>query len=166
MKRFAPLVAFALLALLLALPLLKGKNPDAAPSPLIGRHAPDAGLPKDAFDHGPALVNFFASWCVPCAAEQPQILKIGKAEGIAVFGVDYKDGQRAMQDFFAAHGNPYSALGIDYTGRIAIDWGVTGVPETFVVDGNGVVRLRIVGAVTDEIYKKEIRPLLERLKGK
>lgn len=165
MLRVLPLLAFLIIAALCALPLLQGRDPAALPSALIGQAAPPANLPPDALrGGGPVLVNFFASWCVSCAAEQDELAAIAQKEGIPVYGVDYKDTREAAAAWLSAHGNPYKALGIDAVGRIAVDWGVSGVPETFIVDAGGIIRYRYAGPVTDEVYEKEIAPLLRELR--
>jgi cytochrome c biogenesis protein CcmG/thiol:disulfide interchange protein DsbE len=162
MSRYTPLVVLLLLAALLALPLLKSEGPPV--SPLIGKAAPPAGLPEGAFNHGPALVNVFAAWCGPCADDQAALAAIGRAEAVPVYGIDTKDGRRALEEFLAAHGNPYAAIAVDAMGHAAVDWGVTDVPETFIVDRGGIVRYRHAGPVTMDVYKNEIRPLLAELK--
>jgi cytochrome c biogenesis protein CcmG/thiol:disulfide interchange protein DsbE len=177
MPRYLPLVFFLLLAALCALPLLRGADPSAAPSVLVGRKAPPAPLP--GFGKKPVLVNFFASWCLSCAGEQGVLARIAKdgiavygkdgiavygKDGIAVYGINYKDQADKMTPWLKTHGNPYKAVGIDADGHVGIDWGITGVPETFIVDGAGVVRYRFAGPVTEEVYTREIQPLLRELK--
>ncbi|MEO3471252.1 DsbE family thiol:disulfide interchange protein [Roseomonas sp. CAU 1739] len=150
-------------------------NPRGVPSVLIGRGAPDftlppleaSGLPTvSAADlrgpfPGPVLVNFWASWCVPCIVEHPQLMRL-KREGIPVFGVNYKDKPADAAAFLTRHGNPFSRLGVDEPGRVAIDWGVYGVPETYLIDRQGIIRWRYAGPMTPELVAQDLRPLLRR----
>ncbi len=145
-------------------------DPDALPSTLIGSPAPALALsplgegapPTDASLRSGevTLVNFWASWCAPCRVEHPQIMAL-KDEGLTIIGVNYKDDAAKALDFLNELGDPYSAIGADTDGRTAIDWGVYGVPETFVVDGDGTVVLRFAGPITDSILKNRIRPAIE-----
>ena len=145
-------------------------DPDALPSTLIGSPAPALALaplgeeapPTDASLRSGevTLVNFWASWCAPCRVEHPQIMAL-KDEGLAIIGVNYKDDPAKALDFLDELGDPYSAIGADAEGRTAIDWGVYGVPETFVVDGDGTVVLRFAGPITDSILQNRIRPAIE-----
>jgi len=145
------------------------ENPDELPSTLVGRAAPEVelanvgALPK--FDvsllggEGPKIVNFWASWCGPCRIEHDQLVQLSE-EGIPVYGVNYKDDERKALGFLDELGNPYRAVGADKTGDSALDWGVYGVPETFVIDEDGKVVLRFAGPVTKVILEKRIRPAL------
>jgi cytochrome c biogenesis protein CcmG/thiol:disulfide interchange protein DsbE len=148
-------------------------NPRGVPSALIGRPPPDFTLP--ALDEavppvtsadlrglpGPVLVNFWASWCVPCIIEHPQLMRLNR-EGVPVFGVAYKDKPEDSQRFLRQHGNPFRRLGKDEPGRVAIDWGVYGVPETYLLDRDGVIRWRWAGPITPEVLDQDIRALLRR----
>ncbi len=109
----------------------------------------------------PVLVNFWASWCPPCRAEHP-VLEALAEEGITVLGVNYRDQPDRAEDFLAELGDPYRAVGADPRARMGLDWGVVGLPETFVVDGQGRIVLRYAGPITDEIVASRIRPALER----
>jgi cytochrome c biogenesis protein CcmG, thiol:disulfide interchange protein DsbE len=145
-------------------------DPDALPSTLIGSPAPalalaplgEGALPTDASLRSGevTLVNFWASWCAPCRVEHPQIMAL-KDEGLTIVGVNYKDDAAKALGFLNELGDPYSAIGADADGRTAIDWGVYGVPETFVVDGDGTVVLRFAGPITDSILENRIRPAIE-----
>lgn len=169
-----PLGLFALLVALFATFLLRGKDPAEVPSALVGRAVPPFTLPaalenmpgfgdaelKSA--QKPVVVNVFASWCVTCAAEHA-LLKRLAADGVPVFGLNYKDRREDAAAWLAAHGNPYTAVGFDPAGRVAIDWGVYGVPETFVIAPGGTVRHRHAGPLTERDYDAVIRPLLTEL---
>ncbi len=140
------------------------------PSALEGRAAPamevtplgDLVLPVDADLKAPGvkLVNFWASWCQPCRAEHPLLDQL-KAEGVVIIGINYKDKPEDALGFLAEMGNPYAKIGAD-SGRMAVDWGVYGVPETYVIDSNGVVVLRMAGPITAGNLAGVIRPAIAK----
>lgn len=144
-------------------------NPDELPSMLVGRPAgpvemqPLGDLPAftaaDLADGRVKIVNFWASWCAPCRAEHPNLVKL-KGDGVPIFGVNYKDRPEDALKFLAELGNPYTATGADESGRMGIDWGIYGVPETFVIDGAGKVVLRIPGPVVGGVLDSDLRPAL------
>ena len=144
-------------------------DPDALPSVLIGQTAPAVIVTPmsgqtpftDAMlkDGEVKLINFWASWCAPCRVEHPNLQGLAD-EGIEIFGVNYKDDPEKAQGFLNELGSPYAALGADRQGKMALEWGVYGVPETFVVDGEGKVLLRFAGPVTQRVIAEKIRPLL------
>ena len=144
-------------------------NPDALPTALAGREAPPVALtqlgPDAPFtdatlrDGKVKLVNFWASWCAPCRVEHPNLDALA-AEGVAIYGVNYKDKPGAALGFLAELGNPYAAIGADEAGRMGIEWGLYGVPETFVIDGEGRVVTRFAGPVTERALESDIRPAL------
>ncbi len=149
-------------------------NPRGVPSALIGRNAPDFTLPPlDGMDvptlastdlrglPGPVLVNFWASWCVPCIIEHPQLMRLHR-EGVPVYGIAYKDKPEDSLRFLRQHGNPFRRLAKDEPGRVAIDWGVYGVPETYLLDRQGIIRWRFAGPITQDVLEQDIRPLLRR----
>lgn len=105
------------------------------------------------------LVNFWASWCTPCRVEHPQLEALAH-ENVLIYGINYKDDPTKALRFLAELGDPYAGLGADAQGRTALDWGVYGVPETFVIDGNGVVVLRFAGPITEAILQSRIRPAM------
>ncbi len=170
-----PLVAFAALAGLFALRLHSGGDPAVLPSALIGHAAPafnlpglpDSGKPglsdADLRKGGVTIVNLFASWCGPCRIEHPVLKKLAdnaelKAMGVRLVGVDYKDDPANAKTFLAAGGNPYDAIGLDSSGRVGIDWGLTGVPETFVVRGDGTIAFKYTGPITEQALNDVILP--------
>ncbi len=149
-------------------------DPTALPSALQGRAAPaltlvalgDLPLLTDAAIRAPGvkLVNFWASWCAPCRAEHPILAELA-AQGIPIHGVNYKDDPAKAQGFLAELGNPYASIGADAAGRTAIDWGLYGVPETFVIDGNGTVILRFAGPITRQELDRKILPAIEKARN-
>jgi cytochrome c biogenesis protein CcmG/thiol:disulfide interchange protein DsbE len=146
-------------------------DPHSLPSQLIGKKVPDFDLPglDGAGFTGadiqtpsrPMLVNFFASWCVPCMQEASVLGEIAK-QGLPIWGITYKDAPAATRTFLAQNGNPYARIAVDRPGRVAINWGVYGVPETYFIDGGGIVRWRYAGALTDQVVQRDIVPLLEQ----
>ena len=147
------------------------RNAATIPSALIDRPAPEFDLPpvNDAIPGGfatadlkgrPSIVNVFASWCVPCLAEHPLIAALS-AEGYEVYGLNHKDSPQAAARWLGVHGNPYKAVGADTEGRASIEWGVTGVPETFIVDADGIIRFKYAGPLTPELIARKLRPVLE-----
>jgi cytochrome c biogenesis protein CcmG/thiol:disulfide interchange protein DsbE len=144
---------------------------DTLPTALAGRPAPSLAAtvalredapPEDAAMTAPGvkLVNFWASWCAPCRVEHPVLTELA-AEGVPIVGVNYKDRPENALAFLEELGDPYRSIGADPAGRVGIDWGLYGVPETFVVDGEGRIVMRHAGPITPEILEQRIRPLLE-----
>lgn len=149
-------------------------DPRGVPSVLIGRPPPEfAAPPLPGADRPalaaadlrggarPLLVNFFASWCAPCVVEHPQLVRLARA-GTPVLGIAYKDRPADSLAFLQRHGNPFARVGLDEAGRIAIDWGLYGVPETYLIDRAGIVRWRWAGPLTEEVLRLELEPLLRR----
>jgi cytochrome c biogenesis protein CcmG/thiol:disulfide interchange protein DsbE len=150
-------------------------DPRGVPSVLLGRAAPEFNLPPlEASDlpalssadlrgpfPTPVLVNFWASWCVPCIVEHPQLMRLSR-DGIPVMGVNYKDKPADAAAFLARRGNPFARLGRDEPGRVAIDWGVYGVPESYLLDRQGIIRWRYAGPLTPELVAQDLQPLLRR----
>ena len=166
-----PPLVFVALAVFFYLGLQR-ENPNALPSELIGDAAPAVNLtdlradpaPVDAdFANGQVqLVNFWASWCGPCRAEAPILERMAHEMDIPIIGINYKDQPAQAKAFLSQYGDPFIKIGADFSGRNAIEWGVTGVPETFVLDGNGVILLRYPGPITQSILDERILPLLGR----
>ena len=148
-------------------------NPRQVPSPLIGKAAPPFELPRldqpsKTFTQKEMLgdvwvLNVWASWCPPCLAEHPVVTELAKSA--PVVGLNYKDAREDALPWLARNGNPYQLSVYDANGRIAIDYGVYGVPETYVIDRKGVIRYKRIGPVTPEILKEKIEPLLRELNG-
>jgi cytochrome c biogenesis protein CcmG/thiol:disulfide interchange protein DsbE len=168
-----PAAIFAVLLVFLAIGLTH--DPREVPSPLIGKPAPAFSLAKlhqpdqrlaTADLHGQVwLLNVWASWCVSCRVEHPILLELSKSNTVPIVGLDYKDKPEEGKAWLAQHGDPYSVSVIDADGRVGIDWGVYGVPETFVVDKAGVIRYKHIGPVTAEALQKNILPLVRELQG-
>jgi len=146
------------------------RDPSALPSALVGKTAPAVDLPALA-DGAPRLqlsafkgklvaINFFASWCLPCRAEHPLLEQLSAELGVPVIGIAWKDKPEASRAFLSELGDPYVATGADESGRTGIDFGITGVPETFLVDGDGIVRYRLAGPVTRDGLKNELAPAI------
>jgi cytochrome c biogenesis protein CcmG/thiol:disulfide interchange protein DsbE len=171
-----PLLIFAVLAGLFWY-ALQGGDPSRLPSALIGKKVPDFVLPPiaslsadgqdvpgfasaDLAQGEPTIVNVFASWCVECQVEHPMLLALSRKPGIRLYGIDYKDDMASARRFLGRYGNPYSRVGVDPSGRTAIDFGVYGVPETYVIAGDGRIAFRHVGPLTEAVIKDKILPLL------
>lgn len=148
---------------------LREGPPTVLPSPLIGKPVPTFDMealdsefatftPTDLADGKPTLVNFWASWCPPCRLEAPVLEELSQREGVRLYGVAYKDETDKAEGFLDEFGNPFLRIANDPDGRVAIDWGVTGVPETFVIDGDGIIRARYAGPLTEDVIKDIILP--------
>ena len=172
MKRFLiPLAVFIVLAGFLAVGL--NLNPREVPSPFIGKPAPAFKLPR--LDDPAAQVsseqlkgqvwvlNVWASWCGPCLVEHPLVTELARQPGVRVIGLNYKDRSEDARAWLARHGDPYAATVVDRDGRVGIDYGVYGVPETFVIDRQGIVRFKHIGPITPEALRDKILPLLREL---
>lgn len=172
MNRLLPLIAFVLLAALLfvGVRMNSGKDNSAIPSPLIGKPAPALTLPElplpesriavDALRGRPYVLNVWGSWCVSCRVEHPVITELAKS-GVLVVGYNYKDTPEDASRWLAQFGNPFALVVQDADGQAALDWGIYGAPETFVVDAEGIVRFKHIGPLTPDIVQDRIRPLLE-----
>lgn len=167
----APLAIFILLTVFFAIGLTR--DPRKVPSPLIGKPVPEFELPPVqgrsqglAANHlrgEVSIVNVFASWCAPCREEHPLLVSLARQGVVTIHGLNYKDAPEAASKWLDALGDPYRRTGADLDGRVGIDWGVYGVPETFVVDREGRIAYKHVGPLTPQIIEKELRPLLRQL---
>lgn len=171
-KFLVPLALFLVLAGFLAVGL--NRDPREVPSPLIGKPAPAFALTR--LDDANVTVkredllgkvwilNVWASWCAPCRDEHPALVAFAKRKPVPLIGLNYKDQRRAGSDWLRQLGNPYDTTLFDADGRVGIDFGVYGVPETFVIDKAGIVRFKHVGVLTPEIIAARIEPLLVKLR--
>jgi cytochrome c biogenesis protein CcmG/thiol:disulfide interchange protein DsbE len=169
-----PVLIFLAIAGVLAFGL--GRDPKILPSMLIGKPLPafdlpdmrgrtgGKGLASRDFQGRPGLVNVFASWCVSCRVEHPFLMRL-KAEGVPLHGLNWKDKGDAGARWLLQFGDPYDRVGYDPTGRTGVDLGVTGAPETFVIDAKGVVRYRHVGPIDAQVWSETLKPLLDKLEA-
>lgn len=173
MRYGLPLAVFALLVLLLGIGL--GLNPREVPSPLIGKPAPHFTLPQlhepqKAFSPAELrgtvwMLNVWASWCAACREEHPLLVDLAKSGVVPIYGLNYKDRREDGIAWLKRFGDPYRLSLHDFDGRVGIDYGVYGVPETYVIDRQGVIRYKRIGPVTPEIMQKKILPLIKELNG-
>ncbi len=170
LRRFMPLIVFGALVALLAIGLTL--NPRLVPSPLIDKPAPEFELPllfkegvfsnKDLIGHV-TLVNVWASWCFACRQEHDVVKHLSR-NGVRIIGLNYKDEPDDAKRWLAKLGNPYQDVAVDYDGRIAIDWGVYGAPETFLIDQQGIIRHKVIGPLSDKEKFDALMSVMESLK--
>lgn len=168
----APLAVFAALALLLAVGLTL--NPREIPSPLIGKPVPQfelppvrgrtLGLQTSDLKGEVSIVNVFASWCVACKEEHPIFMQMQRERLVPIHGLNYKDRPEDADKWLDDMGDPYTRTGADIDGRVGIEWGVYGVPETFVIDREGRIAYKHIGAVTPKLLEETLRPLIARFR--
>ncbi len=171
-KFLIPLVLFLVMVGFLYVGL--NLNPREVPSPLIGKPAPAFSLPSlddPSRTVSPAdfkgqvwLMNVWATWCVSCRAEHETLVRLAKQNVVPIVGLNYKDDNEAAKKWLATLGNPYQVTAVDADGRIAIDWGVYGAPETYVIDKQGRIRHKHIGPVTPAALTQQILPLVEKLR--
>ena len=171
MKRFIPAIIFILLAVLLGIGLTL--DPKKVPSPLIGKATPAFELPllkqpdnqinTDIFKGKVSLFNVWATWCVSCRAEHEVLTAIANTGKVQIYGLNYKDEREAAKRWLQVYGDPYVASGFDVDGRVGIDWGVYGTPETFLIDRQGVIRHKVIGPITSKIWQEELLPMINKL---
>jgi cytochrome c biogenesis protein CcmG, thiol:disulfide interchange protein DsbE len=168
-----PVLVFAGVGIGLALGLTR--DPSILPSVLIGKEVPEFDLPPVEGLDRPGLssadlkgrvvlVNVFASWCVPCRAEHPLLMRLAD-QGVEIYGINYKDKPDQIDAWLGELGDPFQRIGADRSGRVAIDWGVYGVPETFVIDGDGRIRHKFVGPLMPQDVDQTLLPMLAKLNG-
>jgi len=172
-SQFWPLAIFIVIAIFLGIGLTL--NPREIPSPLIGRPVPEfrlepvkgrtLGLASGDLRGEVSLVNVFASWCVECRAEHPLWMQLQAAGSVPLHGLNYKDRPDDAARWLGELGDPYARTGADLDGRVGIDWGVYGVPETFVVDKRGVIRHKVIGAITRKTLDEKVLPLVRKLQA-
>ena len=158
LKFLLPLGIFLALAAFLLIGL--GLNPREVPSPLIGKPAPAFDLLGKVW-----MLNVWASWCAACRDEHPLLVEMAARKIVPIYGLDYKDTRAAGQQTLARFGDPYVASLFDADGRVGIDWGVYGVPETFIIDRQGVIRMKHIGPLTPDVIRDKIEPLVRQLNG-
>ena len=166
-----PLVLFLGLVVFLLVGLRR--NPHEVPSPLINKPAPAFLLPQlqePAKTFSPEsmrgkvwLLNFWGTWCVACRDEHPLLVEYAKSGALPIYGIDYKDDQAKARQWLNELGNPYTLTAFDVDGRVSIDYGVYGAPESFLIDKNGVIRFKQIGPVTEEVWHNKILPLAKQL---
>jgi cytochrome c biogenesis protein CcmG/thiol:disulfide interchange protein DsbE len=170
-----PAVGFIVVAAFLFYSL-REPAPDVLSSVMIGKPVPKLDLPpldSSTPGFGPrelaaghvTVVNVFASWCVPCRTEAPTLARLAAMHDVVIYGLVQKDAPAKVRAFLGEVGNPFQRIALDADGRASIEWGVYGVPETFVIDGRGIIRARIVGAVTDAVLANELLPAIAQAKG-
>lgn len=170
LKLFIPLIVFALLALLFWRGL--SLDPNAMPSALLNKPVPEFQLPsledpqvmvsRDIFQGEVSLLNVWATWCPPCYDEHPYLVKLSQ-EGVRIIGVNYKDKVEDSQRWLNDLGNPYEVTIQDPDGRLGVDLGVSGWPETYIVDAKGLIRYKHVGVVDDKAWREQLEPLVKSL---
>jgi cytochrome c biogenesis protein CcmG/thiol:disulfide interchange protein DsbE len=174
MKRWQYLVPLALFAVLLGfLAVGLNLNPREVPSPLIDKPAPAFSLPRlddpaktlsrDDLAGKVWMLNVWASWCVACREEHPLLVDFARRSPVPIYGLNYKDQRGDALNWLARYGNPYAASLHDLKGLVGIDFGVYGVPETFIIDKQGVIRFKQIGPVTPQVLRERIEPLLKEL---
>jgi cytochrome c biogenesis protein CcmG/thiol:disulfide interchange protein DsbE len=163
-----PVVGFLALAGYFAYALRPDHDPNELPSALLDREMPAFALPglsASTIKGRVALVNIFASWCAPCRLEHPLLMRLARDEKITLYGIAYKDKDADNARFLAELGNPFTAIGLDRDGRTGIDFGVYGVPETYLIDRDGHIRQRWVGPLTPGRVTREVLPALRKLQA-
>ncbi|MEW5710042.1 MAG: DsbE family thiol:disulfide interchange protein [Pseudomonadota bacterium] len=172
-RSLLPLGLFAAVAAFLFVGL--GRNPREVPSPLVGKPAPEIGLallrdPQKSFRTADLqgqvwLLNVWASWCVACREEHPLLLEVARSGVVPLVGLNYKDHREEALAWLERFGDPYRFSVMDREGRVGIDYGVYGVPETFVIDAEGVIRYKHIGPLTPERWRERLLPLIRELQG-
>jgi cytochrome c biogenesis protein CcmG, thiol:disulfide interchange protein DsbE len=173
-----PLVVFLALALLFLFRLFSGGDPSIIPSALIGRPAPQTALPPVAglerdgtpvpgidpasFKGAVTVMNVWASWCVPCHDEAPLLMQLAKDDRFRLIGINYKDEADNARRFLGRYGNPFAAAGADTSGRAAIEWGVYGVPETFVIGKDARIAYKLVGPISEDNFATVLKPQIDK----
>jgi len=170
-RLLVPLILFILLVAFLAIGL--NRDPHEVPSPLIGKPAPNFEIGQladsqktfspESMKGKVWMLNVWASWCVACREEHPLLIEFSKTKTLPIIGLDYKDQRADAMTMLSREGNPYALNAFDGNGRVGIDYGVYGVPETYIIDKTGVIRYKNIGPITPEILKAKIAPLIAEL---
>ncbi len=152
-----------------------GMDPKKVPSPLVDKPAPVFSLPQlknetltvssEDFKGEVTLLNVWATWCVSCRAEHKVLMRLAKREGVRIYGLNYKDTRPEAIKWLKFYGNPYVANAFDADGRVGIDWGVYGTPETFVIDKKGTIRYKHIGPISDQDARETLLPMIAELKA-
>jgi cytochrome c biogenesis protein CcmG/thiol:disulfide interchange protein DsbE len=177
LNRFVlPLAAFALLLVVLLVGLKRAPEKNNLPSPLIGKSAPQFTLPNlfdntrplssEALKGHWSLVNVWGTWCVECRAEHAALLQIKQQARVPIIGIDWKDQDEDALAWLAQLGNPYERVGTDHDGRVAIDWGVYGAPESFLISPAGTVVYKHIGAMTPQVWERDFLPRISATLGR
>jgi len=177
LNRFVlPLAAFVLLLVVLLVGLKRAPDKNNLPSPLIGKPVPQFTLPNlfdttqplssEALKGHWSLVNVWGTWCVECRAEHAALLQIKQEARVPIIGIDWKDQDEDALTWLAQLGNPYERVGTDHEGRVAIDWGVYGAPESFLINPSGTVVYKHIGAMTSQVWQREFLPRVSATIGK
>jgi cytochrome c biogenesis protein CcmG, thiol:disulfide interchange protein DsbE len=172
LRFFLPLLVFVGIALFLFRGL--AIDPRKVPSPLVGKPAPSFALPElrdptrtvsnaDLLGQV-SLLNVWATWCVSCRAEHKELMRLAREDGLQIIGLNYKDERNDALQWLRQYGDPYRMNAFDQDGRVGIDWGVYGTPETFVVDRKGIIRYKQIGPISREEWEATLRPLVQQLK--
>ncbi len=175
-KFLVPAGVFVALVVLFVFGLNPGRDIHALPSPLIGKDAPqftlsdvlDASRPvgNASYKGRMYLLNVWGSWCAPCREEHPMLLEIARQHVVPIIGLDYMDHRDKARAWLEQHGNPYDVVPFDVEGRTAIEWGVYGEPETYLVDGNGKIIYKYISPITPEVWQREFLPRIEAAQRK
>ena len=166
-----PLLTLIIMAAFFGWSLMSGRDPASIGSVIVNRAAPpltapalrpgEPALTSDLLKTGkPVLLNFFASWCTPCLAEHPLLLRLKQREGVAIIGIAWKNKPEEARAWLAKLGDPFAYAGTDVDGKLSLDWGLSGVPETYLIDANGIVRLHYHAPITERDLNETILPLL------
>ncbi|HQT78333.1 MAG TPA: DsbE family thiol:disulfide interchange protein [Rhodopila sp.] len=167
-----PLAAFLVVAGYFMISLRAGPDVHELPSAMLNKPAPEFDLASlsggekldlDALKGHPFIVNFFASWCVPCRIEHPVLMRLSQQNHLPLYGIAYKDRPEDTKKLLDTYGDPFRLVGLDQSGNVGLNFGVYGVPETYVIDATGRIRRRFVGPLTAETVNKELLPLLKQL---
>ncbi len=167
---------FLFLALIALFVVGLQRDPREVPSPLIDKPAPQFSLPElldsnttfstaDLQKQPVSLFNVWASWCVACRQEHPFLMELKRRGEVPIYSLNYKDKRPDAMAWLNRFGNPYTAIAFDEKGRVGIDWGVYGVPETFVVDRKGIIRYKQIGPLTEQAWQETILPLIEKIRA-
>ncbi|CAN5652021.1 DsbE family thiol:disulfide interchange protein [soil metagenome] len=157
-----PVMMLVIIAGFFGWSLVSGRDPASIGSAMVGRAAPSLRLAEPLPTSGkPVLVNFFASWCAPCLAEHPLLTRLKEREGATIVGIAWKDKPEATRAWLARLGDPFARIAFDQDGKLALDWGLSGVPETYLIDAQGIVRLHFRGPLTE----RDLAAILPLLRG-